>query len=251
MCRPRAPAVAAIHGAGRQQDLSSQPAALRNHCSPTVPSHFPLPRVPRVPSAPPAPAARFHTCSPRRAPSPSPAATPCDSRYCRDHRSRAGVARQVPASAQAPLQRWAGSGAGSRRGAGLALGRGWGGAWGGAGRPAGLSRHLVAGECLHGACLAQVPAESGCARRASEQQPPDVSSSALGKNRPWRVGGHGRRDTSTGVPPGLRCGSARGAEAWFWPGRRGGRSRREAWGGGFGEGERGTSEELLPSLIAT
>lgn len=36
------------------------------------------------------------------------------------------------------------------------------------------------------------------------------------------------------------------------PRRRGGRSRREAWGGGFGEGgERGSSEELLPSLTAT
>lgn len=32
----------------------------------------------------------------------------------------------------------------------------------------------------------------------------------------------------------------------------GGRSRREAWGGGFGEeGKRGTSRELLPSLTAT
>lgn len=107
-----------------------------------------LPRVPRVPSAPPAPAARFHTCSPRRAPSPSPAATPCESGYCRDHRSRAGVARQVPASAQALLQRWAGSGAGPRRGAGLALGRGLGRGWSPSGPLTPPGGRTVSARCL-------------------------------------------------------------------------------------------------------
>lgn len=61
----------------------------------------------------------------------------------------------------------------------------------------------------------------------------------------------GIRASSNSVAPGVRCGSARGTEAKVWPRRRGGRSQREAWGGGFGERERGTSEELLPSLIAT
>lgn len=71
------------------------------------------------------------------------------------------------------------------------------------------------------------------------------------------TGPHGWVAAAGGVPsathpPGVRCGRSRGAEARPRPRKRGRRSRREAWGGGFGEGgERGSSDELLPSLTAT
>lgn len=131
MCGPPVPAAAPVHGAVGQQDLSSLPTAataLRAHCSPTVPRPLRLCfESHQCPRSPHASAARLHTCSPRRAPSPSLVMTPCDSEYGLDHRTRAGIAPQVPASAR--IRSDEGLGAGPRRGGGACSGAGSGRGW--------------------------------------------------------------------------------------------------------------------------
>lgn len=225
--RPPSLAVGPIRGAGRQQGLSSPPAAaaaVRARCSPTVggqlrlclgPPCLPLARPP-------------HTCSPRRAPSPSPAATPCDSGYGQDHRAGARDARNKSQH----LYRLGSDRAGPP-GAGPARGGAWAGAGPGrTGRPACRSRHLVARRRRRGANLAQASSESGpspgaCLRRPSSSEPVCPR-----KEQTLAGGGQGRRDASAGhqrpPPPhqGVRCGPARGAEARLWPSGR--------WVGGAG-----------------
>ena len=251
--RPPSLAVGPIRGAGRQQGLSSPPAAaaaVRARCSPTVggqlrlclgPPCLPLARPP-------------HTCSPRRAPSPSPAATPCDSGYGQDHRAGARDARNKSQH----LYRLGSDRAGPP-GAGPARGGAWAGAGPGrTGRPACRSRHLVARRRRRGANLAQASSESGpspgaCLRRPSSSEPVCPR-----KEQTLAGGGQGRRDASAGhqrppTPPRSKVRPSQGSGSAALAQREmGGRSRREAWGGGFGEeGERGTSRELLPSLTAT
>ena len=218
MCGPPVPAAAPVHGAVGQQDLSSLPTAataLRAHCSPTVPRPLRLCfESHQCPRSPHASAARLHTCSPRRAPSPSLVMTPCDSEYGLDHRTRAGIARQVPASARIRSEK--GWGRGHAVGAGLALGRGPGGA----GRPAGLSRHLVVGQCVLGTVLVLVSSEY---RRSPHSFREVALSSEPGCPRKgpalmgWAATAGKMPAPTTSDPPGVRCGSARGAEARFWP----------------------------------
>lgn len=161
---PRAPAVAPIHGAGRQRDLSSQRAALSAHCSGTLPSQLPL-------------CLESHACPqrpPPRLPGPTPA-VPAGRRAPLQRRlsaNRGTVGTTAPGlesrgrSLHQPRLRFNG---GLEAGRGYAEGRGQlgGGAWGGAGRPAGLSRHLVAGPRVSARCL---PSPSSDRSRLQQQQ---------------------------------------------------------------------------------
>lgn len=182
-------------------------------------------------AAPPAPP---RTCSPRRAPSPSPAATPRGSRAVgttTPGRSSAASPRIGPGCA-----RTAGRGRGH-------AGAGRGGAPGGSLAPPGGR-----GARAPGPRIPRVPPTPRSAGAAA----PAWSASALEGTVPRGCAAAAGGAPSATDPPRVRCGGSRGAEARPRPRRTGGRSRREAWGGGFGEGgERGSSDELLPSLTAT
>jgi hypothetical protein len=133
-CGPGAPRWTLELEDGRQSSQFAAAVALRTHCpQPRVPKLLGLCReLRRVPLAP----AQPHTCSPRRAPSPSPAATPCSSG---DHRAATPWLEPGSESRHLPSLRYSGGlGAGLIRG-GAGPGRG------GASRLAGFSRHLVAG----------------------------------------------------------------------------------------------------------
>lgn len=179
---------------GRKTAGSVQPPGCggcsRSPLPPTVPSLLQVClELPRVLSAP-SMATQSHTCSPCRAPSPSPAATPYDSGDRRDHRAPAGAVPRAAASAQPGLLRRAGSGATpGLPGRGLSGGGAW---WGGADRGAGLSSHLVAGQRQPGARRAPHPLGHAPESAKRLRSSPGSDPPALG-SRPWPVHGRGAR----------------------------------------------------------
>lgn len=155
-------AVSPIHEAVRQQDLSSLLAvatALRAHCSPTAPSPLRLCLEPCVcPQLPPSRPRGLTPAVPagRRAPLQRRFETiPNTVRTTARGLELRGRSRHLPRlHANDELGR--GPGRGHTEGRGFDLGRGLGGA----GHPAGLSRHLAAGQCPRSAPLAHVSSES-------------------------------------------------------------------------------------------
>lgn len=213
-------------------------------CPPPAPA---LPESHECPRRLHARAAGLHTCSPRRAPSPAPATTPCDLEYGLKHRTRAGIARLVQASAG--IRSYGGPGAGPHHGGGACsrAGSGRGRLPSGPLPPPGggavcaryCSSPCILGVPLHSFEEVALSSEPSCPRKE-----PDLT------------GGQPLSEGCQHQPPVTPENKVRfhqgSGSAVLGPGRRGGRSRREAWGGGFGEGgERGSSEELLPSLTAT
>lgn len=216
----------------------------RAHRFPTAPARPPVrPALPRVPISPPTaprpgrPDTRTHTCSPRRAPRPSPVTTPCAPGYDRDPRTWAAVARPVPASADAPLlpQLWAG--------------RAVGGACSGRGRGLGEAGRLPSGP------VAPPSGGAGIARRwgsvlAVPLQPAALSRSAVGRIAPWRwrwaaaVGGTPASAASAPPPhphphPRSKVRAGRGSGSGFGPRRGGGRGRSRAGVGASGRRRKG------------
>lgn len=166
VCGTRASAVSPVHEAVRQQDLSSLLAvatALRAHCSPTAPGPLQLCLEPHA--CPQLPPSRPRGLTPAV---PAGRRAPLQRRFAAIRHTVRTTARGLELGGRswhllrlrANGELGAGTRAGPHRRAGLRLG--WGVGWGvgGVGHPAGLSRHLVAGQRPRSASLAPVSSES-------------------------------------------------------------------------------------------